>query len=184
MTITTEEAERLAERVEDEGGLSIVADDLRDLAAERDYLEKIALEAAQCHARETARAYKLQAENARLREALRAEVERLKAGGCARGQSTTQFCAEAVALQAENARLRGLLEEIGNLAESRSNRVDDLGFENARLREALKECADDLEAEIAHRFCDDADRYPSAKRRRDEDMAPVLKARAALGEKE
>jgi uncharacterized small protein (DUF1192 family) len=53
------------------------------------------------------------------RDALQAEVERLKAGGCARGQSTTQFCAEAVALQAEN----------------------------ARLRAALKECADDLEAE-------------------------------------
>jgi hypothetical protein len=46
------------------------------------------------------------------RDALRAEVERLKAGGCARGQSTTQFCAEAVALQAENARLREALHEI------------------------------------------------------------------------
>jgi hypothetical protein len=49
MTITTEEAELLAERVEDEGGLSITADALRDLAAERDALR---------------------AENARLREAL------------------------------------------------------------------------------------------------------------------
>jgi len=38
------------------------------------------------------------------RDALRAEAERLKAGGCARGQSTTQFCAEAVALKAENAK--------------------------------------------------------------------------------
>jgi len=42
-------------------------------------------------------------------DALKAEVERLKAGGCARDQSTTQFCAEAVALQAENARLRAAL---------------------------------------------------------------------------
>jgi hypothetical protein len=75
MTITTEEAERLAERVEDEGGLSITADALRDLAAERDYLEKIAIEAAQCHARETARADKLQAENARLRVALRLAID-------------------------------------------------------------------------------------------------------------
>jgi hypothetical protein len=98
MSITTEEVERLAERVEDEGGLSIVADALRDLAAERDYLEKIAIEAAQCHADETKRADKLQA-----------EVERLKAGGCARDQSTTQYCAEAVALQADNARLREAL---------------------------------------------------------------------------
>jgi hypothetical protein len=38
MSITTEQAERLADRVEDEGGLSIVADALRDLAAERDAL--------------------------------------------------------------------------------------------------------------------------------------------------
>ena len=44
------------------------------------------------------------------RDALQAEVERLKAGGCARGQSTTQFCAEAVALQAENVRLREAIE--------------------------------------------------------------------------
>jgi regulator of replication initiation timing len=115
MTITTKEAERFA-RWCDTDGFTERATALRSLAVERDALR---------------------AENARLREALRAEVERLKAGGCARGQSTTQFCAEAVALQAENARLRGLLEEIGNLAESRSNRVDDLGFENARLREAL-----------------------------------------------
>jgi cell division protein FtsB len=43
------------------------------------------------------------------RDALKAEVERLKAGGCARDQSTTQFCAEAAALQAENARLREAL---------------------------------------------------------------------------
>jgi hypothetical protein len=35
------------------------------------------------------------------RDQLRAEVERLKNGGCARDQRTTQFCAEAVALRAE-----------------------------------------------------------------------------------
>jgi hypothetical protein len=44
------------------------------------------------------------------RDALKAEVERLKAGGCARDQSTTQFCAEAAALQAENARMREAIE--------------------------------------------------------------------------
>jgi len=54
-----------------------------------------------------------QAENARLR----AEVERLKAGGCARDQSTTQFCAEAVALLAENARLRAALRDIARQPE-------------------------------------------------------------------
>ena len=42
-----------------------------DRKAERDYLEKTAMQAAQCHGRETLRADKLQAENARLREVLR-----------------------------------------------------------------------------------------------------------------
>jgi hypothetical protein len=45
-------------------------------------------------------------------DALRAEVERLKAGGCARDQGTTQFCAEAVALQAEKAKLREALHNL------------------------------------------------------------------------
>jgi hypothetical protein len=84
MTITTEEAEWLADWIEEEGGLSFKAAGLRSLAAERD--------------------------------ALRVEVERLKAGGCARDQGTTQFCAEAVALQAENARLREALREVRNKA--------------------------------------------------------------------
>lgn len=38
-------------------------------------------------------------------ERLAAEVERLRAGGCARDQRTTQYCAEAVRLQAEIERL-------------------------------------------------------------------------------
>ena len=40
---------------------------------------------------------------------LTAERDRLAAGGCARDQSTTQFCAEAVALAAKLARAEGLL---------------------------------------------------------------------------
>jgi hypothetical protein len=43
-----------------------------DRKAERDYLEKTALQAAQCHGRETLRADALQAENARLLDVLRA----------------------------------------------------------------------------------------------------------------
>ena len=35
-----------------------------------------------------------------------AEIARLKAGGCARDQTTTQYCAEAAALAAEIERLR------------------------------------------------------------------------------
>jgi hypothetical protein len=74
MTITTEEAERLAERVEDEGGLSITATALRSLAAERDALKadlKAQFERAELtdvlHKQHVT---KLEAENARLREAL------------------------------------------------------------------------------------------------------------------
>ncbi len=78
------------------------------------------------------------------RDALMAEAERLKAGGCARdrglvmhldagdaasypgsgtawtdlsGKGTTQFCAERDALRAENARLREALEKLLSYAE-------------------------------------------------------------------
>jgi hypothetical protein len=44
-----------------------------------------------------------------LREAAR-ELDRLYAGGCARDQGTTQYCAEAAAMAAENERLRAALE--------------------------------------------------------------------------
>lgn len=40
------------------------------------------------------------------------EIARLRAGGCARDQGTTQYCAEAAALAAENAKLRAAVEEI------------------------------------------------------------------------
>lgn len=43
------------------------------------------------------------------REDAKAEVERLRAGGCARDQGTTQYCAEAAKLAAENERLRAAL---------------------------------------------------------------------------
>jgi hypothetical protein len=69
MTITTEEAERLA-MILNRIDMDRNAAALRSLAAERDYLEKTAMQAAQCHGRETLRADALQAENARLREAL------------------------------------------------------------------------------------------------------------------
>lgn len=46
---------------------------------------------------------------------LEAEVERLRAGGCARDQRTTQYCAEAVRLGAEN---RLLLEAIDRLQQT------------------------------------------------------------------
>jgi hypothetical protein len=44
-------------------------------------------------------------------ERLKAENARLQAGGCARDQSTTQYCAEAARLAAENEQNRIDLEE-------------------------------------------------------------------------
>jgi hypothetical protein len=44
-----------------------------------------------------------------LREAAK-ELDRLQAGGCARDQSTTQYCAEAAMLAVENERLRAALD--------------------------------------------------------------------------
>ena len=85
MTITTEEAEQLAT--------------VHDWTAE----DEQTLTGLRAGAKLTAAALRSLAAE---RDALRAEVERLKAGGCARDQGTTQFCAEAVALQAENARMR------------------------------------------------------------------------------
>lgn len=40
------------------------------------------------------------------------EIERLRAGGCARDQKTTQFCAEAVTLQREVEMLREVVAEM------------------------------------------------------------------------
>jgi hypothetical protein len=82
--ITTEEAERLAELHEHDAARFVSGMPGREFR------------------QHTATAIRFLAAE---RDALQAEVERLKAGGCARDQSTTQFCAEAVALQAENARL-------------------------------------------------------------------------------
>ena len=48
-------------------------------------------------------------EAADLIERQAAEIARLQAGGCARDQTTTQYCAEAAALAAEIERLRGEL---------------------------------------------------------------------------
>ena len=39
------------------------------------------------------------------------EIERLRAGGCARDQGTTQYCAEAAKLAAENEKLRAALRD-------------------------------------------------------------------------
>jgi hypothetical protein len=51
--------------------------------------------------------------------------------------------------------------------------------DNERLRAALKECADDLEAELNGRYEKTLD-YPSQRARYDRDMVPVVEARKLL----
>lgn len=51
------------------------------------------------------------------RDELRAEIKRLRAGGCARDQQSTQYCAEAARLAEENAELRAVVEAVAALQE-------------------------------------------------------------------
>lgn len=63
--------------------------------------------------------------------------------------------------------------------------MNEAADEIEKLRVALKECADDLEAEIMRRYGETAHKYPGERQKRDQDMAPVIKARdLLLGEKE
>mgnify|MGYP003337478586 CR=1 FL=1 len=55
--------------------------------------------------------------------------------------------------------------------------VDKLQILNENLANRLKECADDLEAEINARYANTQDTYPSEKRRYDRDMQKVIDAR-------
>ena len=55
-----------------------------------------------------------------------------------------------------------------------------LHSENAALRSALRECADDLAGEIEARCPPELRRGPDAARKYERDMAPVLRARALL----
>lgn len=50
------------------------------------------------------------------------------------------------------------------------------------LREALKVCAIDLEAEVRNRYMNGGDVHPALRWRYERDMAPVVDARAALDE--
>ena len=67
-----------------------------------------------------------------LREAAK-ELDRLQAGGCARDQSTTQYCAEAARLVVDNERLRAVLKIIANGTYPASQVASDVA------RAALKE---------------------------------------------
>jgi len=79
--------------------------------------------------------------------ALKLENERLKAGGCARDQRTTQFCAEAVAMANRIAELEAKIERVRVLPDWWS--VAPLGYETlpgaVRVQNARDQCANELE---------------------------------------
>jgi hypothetical protein len=87
-------------------------------------------------------------------------------------------------IQAESEKLQATLNFAVTSHHEAVNTVISLVAERDTLRAALKECADDLEAEITHRYGGMVPKYPRERLKRDQDMAPVMKARAALGEKE
>ena len=60
--------------------------------------------------------------------------------------------------------------------------IDGLKAQNAQLAMSLKECADDLAAELCARYPDGVCGSPAEERRFHHDMASVRKARAALAE--
>lgn len=62
------------------------------------------------------------------------EIERLRAGGCARDQGTTQYCAEAAEKDAHIRRITlDYLGQIGQL----SDEIERLRIENVQMRFAL-----------------------------------------------
>ena len=64
---------------------------------------------------------------------LRAEIERLRAGGCARDQGLTQYCAEAVGLAAEIERLRAATQWRPIDDEARNGEPYELLTDNGRV---------------------------------------------------
>jgi hypothetical protein len=75
-------------------------------------------------------------EVARERDEARAEVARLKAGGCARDQRTTQFCAEAVALQERVKRLEREVELLRAYGNKDCTWMADQHLESEKAKEA------------------------------------------------
>lgn len=93
---------------------------------------------------------------------------------------------EVERLREENEKLRGaFLYEYpvryikGDLAIA-DDTISELETENTKLRNALKECASDLEYEINARYQIDGKVHPALKHKYDRDMAPVRDAAALL----
>ena len=72
----------------------------------------------------------------RERDEARTEVARLKAGGCARDQRTTQWCAEAVALQERVKRLEREVELLRAYGNKDCTWMADQHLESEKAKEA------------------------------------------------
>lgn len=73
-------------------------------------------------------------------------------------------------------------EYLAGLAQGHADRDGEVSLLNAVIREhrdALRECAEDLAAELDARHCH-RDRYPSIMRDWQRDMVPVERARALI----
>jgi hypothetical protein len=86
--------------------------------------------------------------------------------------------------EGECARLNGIIEFMtAAAAEENAGKLDEitrLRAINADLLAVLQECADDLAELIESEYGNTQDVYPSQRRRYERDIAPVLKARAAI----
>lgn len=85
-----------------------------------------------------------------------------------------EFLARAEKAEAEIGRLNTALCASESLKHGYFDEID-------RLRAALKECADDLEASVNAEYRDTLD-YPSQKLKYDRDMQPVMSARKLLNQ--
>jgi len=72
------------------------------------------------------------------REEAAGEIERLRAGGCARGQKTTQWCAEASDARARIAALEGALTLIVREAGRAASAVNRANMMERIARAAIK----------------------------------------------
>jgi hypothetical protein len=101
--------------------------------AQYDRAEKAEAEVARLH--NACKSYEIQAN----KDAL--EIARLKAGGCARNQGLTQYCAEAAkfAEELEQRPSKRLWDETATALEVLRGKFHEVKTENAKLRELLRE---------------------------------------------
>ena len=100
----------------------------------------------------------------------------------------TEAAARIEQLKAQNMRLSGMVHDLNahiqasnELGKALEEDAGQLREENARLRELLEECAEDLGAYVNNEYpAELRNKYPALEDKYSYFMEPVLKARAAL----